>query len=529
MRIQELIIKNFGKFSDRTIPLRDGINLIYGENESGKTTLHTFIGSMLYGMERGRGRAAATDTFSRYEPWENANYYAGAVRFVCGGRTFYLQRNFDKYGKSASLICEDDGEELSLEDGDLAALLDGMQKSIYENTISVGQSEAGTKEALAIELKNHATNFYATGDEELQLDGAFKYLKDKKRELEKEEREQELLRQEKRDAVENEASYVWRDIHKLHQEREEAEEKLDQCIRENEKNRKQREFFQKHEEERAGQEKREKKSSKKWRVHPAAFAVMFFMLIFAIVVLEAPWNYLWAIVIFLASSLYVWNKMKDGKRRVPPEEPEEEVPEEDEDIDAQRVEERLRWEAERIRGECQDKEIRYQNLKEQLEEIGEFDKENDVIARKKAALQMASDRLLELSGQMQKEIGQRLNNRVSEIICELTDGRYEKLIVDEDLKMFLLKDGRKITIGQVSKGTAEQIYFALRMAAAEILYDEKLPIILDDTFVYYDEPRLARTLSWLAGQERQVILFTCQKREAELLEENGIEYHYVNL
>ena len=82
MRIQELIIKNFGKFLDKTISLRDGVNLIYGENESGKTTLHTFIGSMLYGMERGRGRAAATDTFSRYEPWENPNYYAGAVRFV---------------------------------------------------------------------------------------------------------------------------------------------------------------------------------------------------------------------------------------------------------------------------------------------------------------------------------------------------------------------------------------------------------------------------------------------------------------
>ena len=181
MRIQELIIKNFGKFSDKTISLRDGVNLIYGENESGKTTLHTFIGSMLYGMERGRGRAAATDTFSRYEPWENPNYYAGAVRFVCGDRSVYLQRNFDKYGKSASLICEDDGEELSLEDGDLAALLDGMQKSLYESTVSIGQSETKTKEALAIELRNHATNFYATGDEELQLDGAFRYLKEEEK------------------------------------------------------------------------------------------------------------------------------------------------------------------------------------------------------------------------------------------------------------------------------------------------------------------------------------------------------------
>ena len=43
MRIRELIIRNFGKFSDKDILLEDGINILYGENESGKSTLHAFI------------------------------------------------------------------------------------------------------------------------------------------------------------------------------------------------------------------------------------------------------------------------------------------------------------------------------------------------------------------------------------------------------------------------------------------------------------------------------------------------------
>ena len=64
MELRELDIKNFGKISDTKIPFEDGINLIYGENESGKSTLHTFIKGMLFGIERGRGRAAAKDTFS---------------------------------------------------------------------------------------------------------------------------------------------------------------------------------------------------------------------------------------------------------------------------------------------------------------------------------------------------------------------------------------------------------------------------------------------------------------------------------
>ena len=57
MKIQKLELRHFGKFRGRTILLGDGIQLLGGENEAGKTTVHTFIKSMLFGMERGRGRA----------------------------------------------------------------------------------------------------------------------------------------------------------------------------------------------------------------------------------------------------------------------------------------------------------------------------------------------------------------------------------------------------------------------------------------------------------------------------------------
>ena len=51
MKITELILKNFGKFTNKQILLADGINIIYGENESGKTTLHTFLKGMLFGKK----------------------------------------------------------------------------------------------------------------------------------------------------------------------------------------------------------------------------------------------------------------------------------------------------------------------------------------------------------------------------------------------------------------------------------------------------------------------------------------------
>ena len=142
MVITELYIKNFGKFTERHFYLKDGVQVIRGENEFGKSTLHAFIRAMFFGLERGRGRAAAKDGFSRYEPWENPGYYAGVMRFSCGGRNFRLERNFSRTARRASLVCEDDGEELSVEQGDLDMLLGGMTPGLFDSTVSVGQLQA---------------------------------------------------------------------------------------------------------------------------------------------------------------------------------------------------------------------------------------------------------------------------------------------------------------------------------------------------------------------------------------------------
>ena len=168
MKIQELRLDNFGKFTDRSIRIGDGVNILYGENESGKSTLHTFIKGMLFGMERGRGRASLHDTFSTYQPWKNPGYYSGALRFESGGKIFRIDRNFDKNAKKSELLCEDDGEQLSVEDGDLEVVLGGLNAGSYENTVSIGQLRIETGQPLAAEFKNYATNYYAAGNSEIK-------------------------------------------------------------------------------------------------------------------------------------------------------------------------------------------------------------------------------------------------------------------------------------------------------------------------------------------------------------------------
>lgn len=493
MRLLELTIKNFGKFSSESWGFGEGINVIYGENESGKSTLYTFIKSMLFGMERGRGKASRNDEFSQYEPWENPNFYAGMLKFECGGRKFRLERNFDKYSKSAALICEDDGEELSLEHGDLEMLLDGMTSDGYENTIAVGQLKVETNQSLASKLQDYATNYYATGNGEIHLEEALNHLKSKKKEIEQLFREELMQADRKREKITLESSYIWRDIHKLEQRIEIIDEEIDA---------------------KSGQEQKIQERPR-WRVHPLEIIGIIFCLAAVYVLIPRPWDFLIMIVGALAEGIYVWNRMKDGKKK------------KNAVSEIGSVIEKLRWEKAHLMKELKEKQIQHSNMEELLEEFQEVSEERRDWEKKQQALDLASKKLTELSAGMQRSLGQDLNERASQIVEQITGGKYNRLIIEDSLRMSLLTEEKKIPIERVSRGTIEQIYFALRMAAIDVLYDEDFPVILDDTFVFYDEKRLAHTLKWLADNKKQVIILTCQKREQEILRKLGIRYNDV--
>lgn len=523
MKICELVLKNFGKFRDKSIALTEGIQLLYGENESGKSTLHTFIKGMLFGIERGRGRAANGDVFSTYEPWENPNYYSGRLIFEVGGKHFIIERNFDKYTKKVQIVCQEDGETLSERDGDLDMLLDGLTSSGYENTISVAQLKVQPGSSLAAELKNYATNYYVAGDSDLNLDEALKKLQDDRKEAERHIREEIRKRQEKRDRVEQELSYIWRDIHHIAEEQELLEEEIT--------NRRERMEQRAKEESEVKQRMLDELRPPKWRIHPVEILVFIAALILSFLFIPRPWNSFITVVMFLCGLIYIWNRMKIAKKQVKTE-PElilEEITPEEEKIPY----EKLIWEYEHRAGELKEKQVQYDNLKEALEELDEVSDEHKKYERKSRALQLAAERIEELSDGFQKKLKGSLNADASDIICEITGGKYSRLILEEKpgqgTLMGLLSDGKKIPAGQVSRGTLEQVYFALRMAAGRLLYKEDYPVILDDTFVCYDDERLARTLKWLHKNKRQVLIFTCQRREEEALKKLKIPYRKVDI
>ena len=161
--------------------------------------------------------------------------------------------------------------------------------------------------------------------------------------------------------------------------------------------------------------------------------------------------------------------------------------------------------------------------------MGELDSIYKEQEKKRAALSLAHERLSQVARDMQTQVRRDLNGAVSGIIQGITGGKYTRLLVEEGAQLILFQDGRRISMGQVSRGTVEQAYLALRLAAADLLYEEEYPLILDDVFASYDDRRLANTLRWLSKNREQVLLFTCHSREEEILRRESIPFDRIDL
>lgn len=490
MVITELYIRNFGKLSERHFYLRDGVQVISGENEYGKTTLHAFIRAMLFGLERGRGRAAAKDDFSRYEPWDDPGSYAGVMRFTCGGRSFRLERNFARQTKQVSLVCEDDGEELSVEHGDLQMLLGGMTAELFDNTVSVGQLKAAPGQELSDALANYAANYYETGGGEYDLGKALKSLDEKKRAVRRELREEAEAGETERKKLLQKSRYLEEDIRRLDAEYKEIEKTLREL---------------------PGPERTDVHGKNRFIIGGiAAICAGVLLLLWslwsghesgrdlsAVSVLTALVPVLAAVAgVFLLAAGYA-GKFRSHRNR-------------------SEADEQRRWELERIRSELREKEIRRENIREQYEESEKSDSQIR-LEEQCRALELAVEELQKAAQVTAGSMERSMSRRASEIFSAITDGKYRSLETDRQRGITVWDGERKIPAGRLSRGTVEQIYFCIRMAAAEILTEEPLPLILDDVFAFYDDKRLESVLKWLSGQEKQVIIFTCHSREKKLL------------
>ncbi len=98
MKIIRLDLISFGRFNNYTIEFGDKFNLIYGLNESGKTTISKFIEGVFYGFVKPYlKRTVYTEDYEKYRPWNNENY-EGSILVEKDDKRYVIYRNFkEKY------------------------------------------------------------------------------------------------------------------------------------------------------------------------------------------------------------------------------------------------------------------------------------------------------------------------------------------------------------------------------------------------------------------------------------------------
>lgn len=585
MRLTYLGIQHFGKLKDREIFLKDGINVIYGSNESGKSTLHAFIRGMLFGMQRYRGRASKTDPYTKYEPWDRPADYAGSMCFQAGEKEFRMERNFYKGDVRENLVCETDGEQLSIAQGDLQMLLGGISESIYDNTVSVAQLRSETDEGMVQELQKHMSNYESAGAQDVDVQRAAERLKKKKKEWDARRQVRQDRQTQQREQQENQMAYLQQEQDSLNAQLEKvrAEQQIwserslqtaDMLEAERQKTEGQRKAgigLEAAEEKQSGRSRDKNRRSaedhnrreenSKSSAGMGSLSEISGIVLGIICVLASLWNLFsltpgLQIVFGLAGALIlvfsVWSiyrKTADAevrKRRNTAVKRREEMPDKEYDTNSDKSQDqvgalqsqlskiqgyisRLHGREETLQQQIEEKSTAMQNVQDNIRELSGKSQEIINCETEIESLNLAMETLDKLSGGMRRRIGRRLQGRMEEILSEITEGKYAQLSMDEDMKITLYEWNRPVALHQLSRGTVEQVYFALRMAVSEVLCEEPMPVLLDDVFAMYDENRLEQTLRWLSKRGGQVLIFTCHRREAELLQQLDIKANIIHL
>lgn len=611
MRLLELHIDGFGKFHDRTISFNDGINIIYGKNEAGKSTLHTFIRGMLFGIERGRGRAAKNDLYTKYEPWENSGTYEGWLRLEKDGTIYRIERRFRKENKSLKIINETKGLEEEATPAFVSSLLDGLTETMYNNTISIGQLKSATEDGMVTELKNYIANMNTTGNISLNITKATAFLRNQKRSLEaglipEASREFTSLLAEIRNveaeiagpeyenqlaAYQNMRTQVKGLIDNTQTQKKDLDEKLangKKVLSDNGFTDRASVDAMSSDAERLYSEYNtlngecNKKSRKVLSGLTAvlgiaglgaAAALGYFNLTAYLPVCGAAAT---AAVIFFIISLFIRQKDKEyqrlfdntsselgallarhlGDSAVSEDamnafrarmgefsklcdmvtQSEAEIRKFLEDLSNLQTKQagcsEMIEKQQRTQWELEKKLEHLSNCKNKAKALKRTLAENDRIHDEIVAIDLAHETMADLSSSIRDSFGLYLNKEASQYITGITGGIYDSMSIDENLNVFLNTKAKLVPLENVSSGTMDQVYLALRLAAAKLLQGSGsgFPLIFDDSFTQYDDERLKTALEWLASAYGgQIIIFTCHRREAQMLRARQVEFQLIEM
>ncbi len=639
MIINKLKINEYGKLHNKEIELSNNINIIYGNNESGKSTLFNFIINSLYGISKNKKGRDISD-FDKYLPWGKEEF-SGKIEYELDNKEKYeIYRDFKKknpiiYNKNH----EDISKEFNIDKNKGNQFFEEQTKineNIFLSTFAIMQKEVKLEKDVQNLLIQKISNIISTGKHNTSYKKAIERINKRQTDEIGTSRTREKpinLINEKLTKIEQEKSELGKEVN-IKQEKEESKKSLEEIskhktyernilkeiinIKNNQKIEQEKINIKNNiaddnenkinylEKEKSELEKEEKnllnskiKNKKKLLNKKILICLILFILmniVQFIFVKNKLINYIFSlttatILIFYLLSNKIKNKnnkkiilnkkqeienkinsleneikvLKNNKNNIEKEieknklennlkkkleiekiknkyndifsekeiieiinyeNPENEIDEIEKNINNDKIKvETINIELKNI----EDKIERYSTIEEERRNLLEERKNIEALER---SMQIAKDTLTSAYEEMKNNINPQFVKQLSINISKITNEKYKNIIFnDKDGLIIELENGQYISADRLSVGTIEQIYLALRFAILMEITEEKIPVFLDEAFAFYDTDRLKDTLKYFNSEfkDRQIIIFTCTRREKEILESLEINYNYVEL
>jgi len=593
--IKKLYLTSFGQFENTSIDLESGFNLIYGKNESGKSTITSFIEGILYGFDEGSRVRHFNKKQEIYRPI-NSYKYAGYAIFSKDGVDYRISRNFDD--GAYEIYDFSINEVMKVKESNLnypGEFLLGLEYELYKNLITAFQrqetSENSRNKIREFLINKDDYNFSANDalnflDNKLANIGTMRaYTKPYAKtineidELSKKILDLKSLRSsyyndfKKLDKNRNNIEKKTRILKDLRKDRDAYRENIayknleDEIKYQNELNYVNAEL-DKYKNYESYDEVKEVDTNK--TSHIGFYILICLILVFLGIYTKQYYLFTLAIILPLISILIDKNSnisssedtlnykrdedyleyMRLSKEKEKIEEILRVLQNQDKtkshenimaikDLDINETENKIRKlenELESLNKINIDLEKKLASAEEKLQkEVDLTDRLHKLETNLKdmeeeiEAINIAKSYISEIMEDASKN-SNNFESEISQIINTISKGKYDKIFYDKEFNPQIIRDdGIKLDIDKLSTGFYDQLNFALKFSINEATLDNFL--IFDDAFINYDLDRLRSALFYLLDESynRQIIYFTCHKREEEILYSEAINYHRIYL
>ncbi len=582
MKINKIQVNGFGNIVGKNFDFSDGINLIRGNNENGKSTLVYFIKSMLYGINRNK----AGENFSeseRFNPWQSTDF-SGKMEYTIKDKKYSTFRDFNR---NNSKVFDESGNDITGEYNkdksrgvELGFAHFGIDEETFFNSAFVSQGDVTVDSNEQKDIIQKLTNVIQSGDEAVSYDKAQERLRkilldevgtERTRnkpinvvtrgiEAYEKTKDELIINREKNEDVSERKKIIERKLLEIDKDYEDVSrvfEVKDRYERLRQEREKEYEISVK-----ILEKERDEKVRKRNQMKDNLISISVTSLIVVMVLLICYKLYVWTLIpiILILSSIIGISKSFSKKIEI-------EMPQDLDVIKAnlQRKEDKelevlvksgikanlikrklpdikillsgmeknkndLILEQHKLNIESDSLNEHLAKLSDVEEQLCDLYEKEEEIRKLEYSITLATDVLEEAYEELKADIVPDIENSIKKNIAITTNGRYIDTIYNDNQGLLVENNvGEIIPIEKLSMGTIEQMYLGFRFAMLEKMGN--IPMFLDEAFVYYDNDRLENILKTIASKSTtsQIFIMTCSDREERALNKLNIAYNKIEL